>query len=96
GFGSSTSHLFASAVATPRILRFDAEGRPLEFSVWLLRVRRLLERQVQAYESLWAHASGDLPKPNDPAPLGADPSSADRDHYARQRADLTAWKSRDA
>ncbi|CAI7897591.1 unnamed protein product, partial [Closterium sp. NIES-54] len=38
----------------------------------------------------------DLLKPNDPAPLGADPSSADRDRYARQCADLTAWKSRDA
>ncbi|CAI7833048.1 unnamed protein product, partial [Closterium sp. NIES-53] len=44
-------------MATPRVMRFDAEGRPLEFSVWLLRTRRLLESQ---------------------------------------RADLTAWKSRDA
>ncbi|CAI7798535.1 unnamed protein product [Closterium sp. NIES-53] len=41
-------------------------------------------------ESPWAHASGDLPKPDDPAPLGIDPSTADRDRYARQRADLTA------
>ncbi|CAI7862750.1 unnamed protein product [Closterium sp. NIES-53] len=39
-------------MATPRVLRFDAEGRPLEFSVWLLRVRRLLEIQVQAHETL--------------------------------------------
>ncbi|CAI7735978.1 unnamed protein product [Closterium sp. NIES-53] len=42
-------------MATPRVLRFDAEGRPLEFSVWLLRARRLLESQVQAHETLWAH-----------------------------------------
>ncbi|CAI7781835.1 unnamed protein product [Closterium sp. NIES-53] len=83
-------------MATPRVLRFDAKGRLLEFSVWLLRARRLLESQVMADESLWAHASGDLPKPDDPAPLGADPSSADRDRYARQHADLTAWKSREA
>ncbi|CAI7806682.1 unnamed protein product [Closterium sp. NIES-53] len=83
-------------MTTPRVLRFDAEGRPLEFSVWLLRARRLLESQVQAHESLWAHASGDLPKPDVPAPLGADPSSADIDRYARQRADLTAWNSFDA
>ncbi|CAI7892172.1 unnamed protein product [Closterium sp. NIES-54] len=48
------------------------------------------------HESLWAHASDDLPKPDDPAPLAADPSSADSDRYARQRADLTTWKSRDA
>ncbi|CAI7884516.1 unnamed protein product [Closterium sp. NIES-53] len=80
-------------MATPKVLRFDAEGRPLEFSVWLLRARRLLESQVQADES---HAFGELPKPDDPATLGADPSSADIDRYARQRADLTAWKSRDA
>ncbi|CAI7876979.1 unnamed protein product [Closterium sp. NIES-53] len=82
-------------MANPRVLRFDAEGRPLEFSVWLLRARRLLESQVQADESLWGHASGDLPKPDDPAPLGADPSSADSDRYARHRVDLTTWKSHD-
>ncbi|CAI7877620.1 unnamed protein product [Closterium sp. NIES-54] len=62
----------------------------------LLRARRLLESQVQADESLCAHASGDLPKPDDPAPLGADPSCEDRDRYAHLRADLTAWNSRDA
>ncbi|CAI7736762.1 unnamed protein product [Closterium sp. NIES-53] len=78
------------------VLRFDAEGRPLEFSVWLLRACPLLESEVEADESLWAHASDDLPKPDDPAPLAADPSSADSDRYARQRADLTTWKSRDA
>ncbi|CAI7896943.1 unnamed protein product [Closterium sp. NIES-54] len=50
----------------------------------------------RADESLWAHASDDLPKPDNPAPLGADPSSANKYRYARQRADLTAWKSRDA
>ncbi|CAI7763647.1 unnamed protein product [Closterium sp. NIES-53] len=82
-------------MATPRVLRFDAKGRPLVFSVWLLRACRLLESQVQADESLWAHASNDLPKPDNPAPLGTDPSSADRDRYAHQRADLASWKSRD-
>ncbi|CAI7915164.1 unnamed protein product [Closterium sp. NIES-53] len=89
-------HLYASAMATPRVLRFDAEGRPFEFSVWLLRVRRLVESQVQAHETLWAHSSGDLPEPADPAPLAADPTPADSDHYARERTDVTAWKSRDA
>ncbi|CAI7863166.1 unnamed protein product [Closterium sp. NIES-53] len=76
-------------MATPRVLRFDAEGRPLEFSV------RLLESQVQAHETMWTHASGDLPEPADPAPLAADPTPADSDRYARERADVTAWKSRD-
>ncbi|CAI7917651.1 unnamed protein product [Closterium sp. NIES-53] len=83
-------------MATPRVLRFDAEGRLLEFSVWLLRARRLLESQVQAHETLWAHASGDLPEPADPAPLAADPTLAESDRYARERAGVTAWKSRDA
>ncbi|CAI7841647.1 unnamed protein product [Closterium sp. NIES-54] len=83
-------------MANPRVLRFDAEGRPLKFSVWLLRARRLLESQVQAYETLWAHASGDLPEPADPAPLAADPTPAGSDRYAREHADVTAWKSRDA
>ncbi|CAI7748176.1 unnamed protein product [Closterium sp. NIES-53] len=83
-------------MATPRVLRFDAKGRPLEFSVWLLRARPLLRSQVQAPETLWAHASGDLPKLVDPAPLAADPIHADNDRYAHERADVTAWKSRDA
>ncbi|CAI7871344.1 unnamed protein product [Closterium sp. NIES-53] len=88
--------LYASAMGTPRVLRYDAEGRPLEFLVWLLRARRLLESQVQAHETLWAHASGDLPEPADPAPLAGDPIPADSDRYARKRADVTAWKLRDA
>ncbi|CAI7813466.1 unnamed protein product [Closterium sp. NIES-54] len=83
-------------MATPRILRFDAGGRPLEFSVWLLRACCLLETQVQAHVTLWAHASGDLPEPAHPAPLATDPTPADSDRYARERADVTAWKSRDA
>ncbi|CAI7840781.1 unnamed protein product [Closterium sp. NIES-53] len=83
-------------MATPRVMQFDAEGRPLEFSVWLLRARRLLESQVQAHETLWAHASGDLPEAADPAPLAADPKPADSDRYAHKRVDVTAWKSRDA
>ncbi|CAI7792527.1 unnamed protein product [Closterium sp. NIES-54] len=83
-------------MGTPRVLRYDAEGRPLEFLVWLLRARRLLESQVQAHETLWAHASGDLPEPADPAPLAGDPIPADSDRYARKRADVTAWKLCDA
>ncbi|CAI7812659.1 unnamed protein product [Closterium sp. NIES-53] len=83
-------------MATPRVLRFDAEGRPLEFSVRLLRARRLLERQVQAHETLWAHASSDLPEPADPAPFAADPTRADSDRYTCERADVSAWKLRDS
>ncbi|CAI7920579.1 unnamed protein product [Closterium sp. NIES-53] len=62
----------------------------------LLRARRLLESQVQTGESLWAHATGDLPAPDDPTPLGSAPDDAARARFASQRADLMAWKSRDA
>ncbi|CAI7835954.1 unnamed protein product, partial [Closterium sp. NIES-54] len=47
-------------------------------------------------ETLWAHASGDLTEPADPAPLAANPTPANSDRYARERVDVTAWKSRDA
>ncbi|CAI5463227.1 unnamed protein product [Closterium sp. Yama58-4] len=83
-------------MATPRVLRFDADGRPLDFSLWLMRARRQLESQVQSGETLWAHATGALPAPPDPTPLGPAPDDAARARFASQRADLTAWTSRDA
>ncbi|CAI5472780.1 unnamed protein product [Closterium sp. Yama58-4] len=83
-------------MATPRVLRFDADGRPLDFPVWLLRARRLLESQVQAGETLWAHSTNALPAPPDPTPLGPAPDDAARARFATQRADQTAWTSRDA
>ncbi|CAI7843480.1 unnamed protein product [Closterium sp. NIES-54] len=83
-------------MGTHRVLRFDAEGRPLEFSVWLLRAQHLVESQVQVDESLWAHASGDLRAPPNPDSLGVVATTADRDRVARQRAALIAWRSRDA
>ncbi|CAI6000378.1 unnamed protein product [Closterium sp. NIES-64] len=83
-------------MATPRVLRFDVDGRPLDFSVWLLRARRLLESQVQGGETLWSHATGDLPEPPEPTALGSAPDDAATARFARQRADRTAWTSRDA
>ncbi|CAI7800365.1 unnamed protein product, partial [Closterium sp. NIES-53] len=51
--------------------------------------------RVQAHEILWAHASGGLPEPAHPAPFAADPTPANSDRYAHERADMTTWKSRD-
>ncbi|CAI5993282.1 unnamed protein product [Closterium sp. NIES-65] len=82
-------------MATPQVLCFDADGRPLDFSVWLLRARRLLESQVQGGETLWSHATGDLPEPPEPTALGSAPDDAATARFARQRADRTAWTSRD-
>ncbi|CAI7851923.1 unnamed protein product [Closterium sp. NIES-53] len=48
-------------MAATRLLRFDAEGRALEFPSWLIRAERFLKSQRQDNDTLWAHASGDCP-----------------------------------
>ncbi|CAI7801912.1 unnamed protein product [Closterium sp. NIES-53] len=86
----------APCALSARLFAPLAPGPPLEFSVWLLRAQRLLESQYQANKTLWAHAFGDLPEPPTPDSLGADPTAADRERFACERAAITAWKSRDA
>ncbi|CAI7819451.1 unnamed protein product [Closterium sp. NIES-53] len=49
-------------MATPRVLRFDAEGTLLEFSVWLLRALRLLEIQKLRDAAAYIALSSLLPK----------------------------------
>ncbi|CAI7860794.1 unnamed protein product, partial [Closterium sp. NIES-54] len=80
----------------PRALRPERECslRPFLSTPALRQLYCLVS--VQSGESLWAHATGDLPAPYDPTPLGSAPDDAARARFASQRAELTAWKSRDA
>ncbi|CAI7737051.1 unnamed protein product [Closterium sp. NIES-53] len=80
----------------PRPLRFDAEGRALEFPTWLIRVELYLRSQPQGHDTLWAHASGDLLYLGPPAALPPQPTPVDRQFFAQGRAALSVWESRDA
>ncbi|CAI7731969.1 unnamed protein product [Closterium sp. NIES-53] len=77
-------------MATLRVLRFDAEGRPLDFPTRLLRAERYLQRQREENDTRWAHASGDLPSPPLPAALPDEPANAHQD------AAMSIWQSCDA
>ncbi|CAI7928469.1 unnamed protein product [Closterium sp. NIES-54] len=56
-----------------RRLRFDAEGRPIEFGTWLRQTQRYLTSQRQDGATLYAHTSGALQAPPHPEPLPAVP-----------------------
>ncbi|CAI7932047.1 unnamed protein product [Closterium sp. NIES-54] len=56
-----------------RHLRFDAEGRPIEFGTWLRQTQRYLTSQRQDGATLYAHASGALQATPRPEPLPAVP-----------------------
>ncbi|CAI7933619.1 unnamed protein product [Closterium sp. NIES-54] len=91
------SFAFTSLVmAAPHVLRFDAEGRALEFPSWLIRAERFLKSQRQDNDTLWAHASGDLPEPPSPLDLGAEPNEATQARFDKARTARSVWQSRDA
>ncbi|CAI7860252.1 unnamed protein product [Closterium sp. NIES-53] len=81
-----------------RRLRFDAEGRPIEFSTWQCQAMHYLTRQRQDGATLWAHASGALkaPLPPDPLPTDPEPTPAAQAHYDRRVLARDVWDSRDA
>ncbi|CAI7841580.1 unnamed protein product [Closterium sp. NIES-53] len=56
-----------------RRLRFDAEGRPIEFGTWLRLTQRYLTSQRQDGATLYAHTSGTLQATPRPEPLPAVP-----------------------
>ncbi|CAI7856485.1 unnamed protein product [Closterium sp. NIES-54] len=81
-----------------RRLRFDAEGRPIEFSTWQRQATRFLTSQRQEGATLWAHAYGALKAPLSPDPLLTDPkptpaAQADYDRHVLAR---DVWESCDA
>ncbi|CAI7813428.1 unnamed protein product, partial [Closterium sp. NIES-54] len=73
-------------MAAPRVLRFDTEGRALEFPSWLIRAEPFLKSQRQDNDTLWAHASGDLPKPPSPPDVGAEPNKAAQARFDKARS----------
>ncbi|CAI7877643.1 unnamed protein product [Closterium sp. NIES-53] len=79
-------------------LRFDAEGRPIEFSTWQRQATRYLTSQRQDGATLWAHASGALKAPLSPDPLPTDlePTLAEQEDYDRRVLARDVWDSRDA
>ncbi|CAI5491852.1 unnamed protein product [Closterium sp. Naga37s-1] len=81
-----------------RRLRFDAEGRPIEFSTWQRQATRYLTSQRQDGATLWAHASGALkaPLPPDPLPTDPEPTPAAQADYDRRVLARDVWDSRDA
>ncbi|CAI7866974.1 unnamed protein product [Closterium sp. NIES-54] len=83
-------------MATPRVLRFDAEGRALEFPSWLICAERFLKSQRQDNDTLWAHTSGDLPEPSSPPDLGAETNEAAQARFDKARTTRSVWQSRDA
>ncbi|CAI7866402.1 unnamed protein product [Closterium sp. NIES-53] len=82
-------------MAAPRVLRFDAEARALEFPSWLIRAEQFLKSQRQDNITLWAHASGDLLGPPSPPDLGAEPNEAAQAHFDKARTARSVWQSRD-
>ncbi|CAI5984167.1 unnamed protein product [Closterium sp. NIES-65] len=83
-------------MAAPRVLRFDAEGRALAFPSWLIRAERFLKSQRQDNDTLWAHASGDLPEPPSPPDLGAEHDEAGQARFDKAHTAHSVWQSRDA
>ncbi|CAI7770729.1 unnamed protein product [Closterium sp. NIES-54] len=81
-----------------RRLRFDAEGRPIEFGTWLRQTQRYLTSQRQDGATLYAHASGALQAPQRPKPLLAvpPPTPEAQADYARLVLARDVWDSRDA
>ncbi|CAI7732595.1 unnamed protein product [Closterium sp. NIES-54] len=79
-------------------LRFDAEGRPIEFSTWQRQATCYLTSQHQDSATLWAHASGALKAPLSPDPLPTDPepTPAAQADYDRCVLARDAWDSHDA
>ncbi|CAI7822667.1 unnamed protein product, partial [Closterium sp. NIES-54] len=87
----------ASSMESHR-LRFDAEGRPIDFSTWQRQATRHLTSQRQDSATLWAHAFGALkaPLPPDPLPTAPEPTPAAQADYDRRVLARDVWDSRDA
>ncbi|CAI7878061.1 unnamed protein product, partial [Closterium sp. NIES-54] len=73
----------AAIMATPSVLSFDAEGRPIKFEVWLDDLHLFLQITAKDDVSLYDHTSGAAPAPPTTADSTARSQWQTRDAYAR-------------
>ncbi|CAI7897781.1 unnamed protein product, partial [Closterium sp. NIES-53] len=73
----------AATMATPTILSFDAEGRPIQFDAWLDDLHLFPHITAKDDISLYDHASGTAPAPAETAASTARSQWQTRDAHAR-------------
>ncbi|CAI7757641.1 unnamed protein product [Closterium sp. NIES-54] len=73
----------AAIMATPSVLTFDAEGRPIKFEVWLDDLHLFLQITAKNDASLYDHTSGAAPTPLATADSTARSQWQTRDAHAR-------------
>ncbi|CAI7798743.1 unnamed protein product [Closterium sp. NIES-54] len=73
----------AAIMATPSVLTFDAEGRPIKFEVWLDDLHLFLQITAKDDVSLFDHTSGTAPAPPATADSTARSQWQTRDAHAR-------------
>ncbi|CAI7848948.1 unnamed protein product [Closterium sp. NIES-54] len=64
----------------------------LEFPSWFIRAERFLKSQRQDNNTLWAHASGDLPQPPSPPALGAEPDETAQARFDKAHTARSVWQ----
>ncbi|CAI7779342.1 unnamed protein product, partial [Closterium sp. NIES-53] len=72
-----------ATMATPSVLTFDAEGRPIKFEVWLDDLHLFLQITAKDDVSLYDHTSGAAPAPPTTADSTARSQWQTRDAHAR-------------
>ncbi|CAI7885376.1 unnamed protein product [Closterium sp. NIES-54] len=80
---SATSATATLAMASPPVLSFDAEGRPIKFETWLDDLHLFLQLTAREDISLYDHALGTVPPPSTTAAATARSQWQTRDAHAR-------------
>ncbi|CAI7854601.1 unnamed protein product [Closterium sp. NIES-53] len=80
---TATSATATSAMASPPVLSFDAEGRPIKFDTWLDDLHLFLQLTAREDISLYDHALGTVPPPATTTATTARSQWQTRDAHAR-------------
>ncbi|CAI7790860.1 unnamed protein product [Closterium sp. NIES-54] len=80
---TATPATATSTMASPPILSFDAEGRPIKFETWLDDLHLFLQLTAREDISLYDHALGTVPPPATTAAATARSQWQTRDAHAR-------------